>query len=258
MEAGSLGEDINPWGAAMFGTLAGYEPGSGAEEANYGKWLDQTEAREAARQDRVHGASGIMPVPLWIVLFFIAAIIFVFLLGMADSAERTWVPALFMGSVVAVIVAMLLLLNFFDDPVHGGVGGLQPNAMERTLVLIDQQLAVIGGDVTIPCDDVRQPDVTAPPEPSAAGEPAQRRDWVEIVATVLLAVAAVATAWSSYQANRWNGETTKASGRVNALRIDAARSQGLAEGQITSRHRHVLPMGQRRCRRRSRARRLLP
>jgi hypothetical protein len=58
-----------------------------------------------------------------------------------------------------------------------------------------------------------------------------RRDWVEVVATVLLAVAAVATAWSSYQANRWNGEQAKASGRVNALRIDAARAQGLAEGQ---------------------------
>ena len=58
-----------------------------------------------------------------------------------------------------------------------------------------------------------------------------RRDWVEIVATVLLAFAAVATAWSSYQANRWNGEPTKATGRVNALRIDAARAQGLAEGQ---------------------------
>ena len=57
------------------------------------------------------------------------------------------------------------------------------------------------------------------------------RDWVEIVATVLLAFAAVATAWSSYQANRWNGETTKASSRVNALRIDAARAQGLAQAQ---------------------------
>ena len=54
---------------------------------------------------------------------------------------------------------------------------------------------------------------------------------MEIVATVLLAVAAVATAWSSYQANRWNGETTKATGRVNALRIDAARAQGLAQAQ---------------------------
>jgi hypothetical protein len=60
---------------------------------------------------------------------------------------------------------------------------------------------------------------------------APQRDWVEIVATVLLAFAAVATAWSSYQANRWNGEQTKASSRVNALRIDAARAQGLAEGR---------------------------
>lgn len=58
-----------------------------------------------------------------------------------------------------------------------------------------------------------------------------RRDWVELVATVVLAVAAVATAWSSYQATRWNGEQAKASSRVNALRIDAARAQGLAQGQ---------------------------
>jgi hypothetical protein len=58
-----------------------------------------------------------------------------------------------------------------------------------------------------------------------------RTRWIEIVATVLLAFAAVATAWSSYQANRWSGEASKASGRVNALRIDAARSQGLAQDQ---------------------------
>jgi hypothetical protein len=57
------------------------------------------------------------------------------------------------------------------------------------------------------------------------------RDWVEILATVVLALAAVATAWSSYQATRWNGEQTKASSRTNALRIEAARAQGLAEAQ---------------------------
>jgi hypothetical protein len=65
---------------------------------------------------------------------------------------------------------------------------------------------------------------------AAAGE-APQRDWVEIVATVLLALAAVATAWSSYQATRWNGEQTKTAGRVNAIRIEAARAQGLAQGQ---------------------------
>ena len=53
----------------------------------------------------------------------------------------------------------------------------------------------------------------------------------EILATVLLAVAAVATAWSSYQAARWNGEQAKTTGSVNAVRAEATRAQGLAEAQ---------------------------
>jgi len=57
------------------------------------------------------------------------------------------------------------------------------------------------------------------------------RDRVELVATILLAFAAVATAWSGYQATRWNGEQAKASGRTNAIRIEAARAQGLAQAQ---------------------------
>ena len=52
-----------------------------------------------------------------------------------------------------------------------------------------------------------------------------------MLATILLAVAAVATAWSSYQASRWNGEQTKQSGTANRLRIEAARAQGLSEAQ---------------------------
>lgn len=56
-------------------------------------------------------------------------------------------------------------------------------------------------------------------------------NWLEVIATVLLSFAAVATAWSSYQAARWSGEGTKVAGAVNALRIEAARAQGLAEGQ---------------------------
>jgi hypothetical protein len=54
---------------------------------------------------------------------------------------------------------------------------------------------------------------------------------VEVLATVLLAVAAVATAWSGYQATRWNGEQAKASGTTNAIRIEAARAQGLSQAQ---------------------------
>jgi len=56
-----------------------------------------------------------------------------------------------------------------------------------------------------------------------------QRNYAELVATVLLSLAAVATAWSGYQATRWNGEQAKASSRTNAIRVEAARAQGLSE-----------------------------
>jgi hypothetical protein len=72
--------------------------------------------------------------------------------------------------------------------------------------------------------------VTAEAATDQASE-APGRDWTETVATVLLSVAAVAIAWSSYQATRWNGEQAKAASRTNAIRIDAARASSLAEAQ---------------------------
>jgi len=157
MEDGTLGDDINPWGIAMFGTLQDVELATPQQEAAYGKWLDQTSTREQARQERIHGAAGVMPTPLWIAIFFISAVVLAYLLGFADSSERSWVQGMFMGGVVAVIVTMLLLLSFMDDPFGADAGGLQPTAMERTERLIDQALVVIGGDVTVPCDDAGAP-----------------------------------------------------------------------------------------------------
>ena len=68
MESGSLGEGYNPWGVALFRTLKTVKPRSASEQAAYGKWLDQRQDREDARADRVHGAEGVIPTPLWIVL----------------------------------------------------------------------------------------------------------------------------------------------------------------------------------------------
>jgi hypothetical protein len=56
-------------------------------------------------------------------------------------------------------------------------------------------------------------------------------DWVDILAAVLLALATVATAWSGYQASRWNGEQAKAAARANAARIESTRASGLANAQ---------------------------
>lgn len=60
---------------------------------------------------------------------------------------------------------------------------------------------------------------------------AARPGRVELVATVLLAIATVATAWSGYQSTRWNGEGAKAAGRATGLRIESAKAASLANSQ---------------------------
>ena len=54
---------------------------------------------------------------------------------------------------------------------------------------------------------------------------------LDLIATVLLALATVATAWSGYQASRWNGEQAKAASRTTGIRILAARAQSLAQAE---------------------------
>ncbi len=152
MESGTLGDQINPWASDMFRTVRTVEPQTAAEQSAYDRWLDQTSTREEARIARIHGAVGVIPSPLWIVLFLTAALIFVFVLFFADSGERAGVQALLMGTVVSTLTMMMLLLYALDNPFHPGIGGLRPVAMERALEIIDQELDVAGVDITLPCD----------------------------------------------------------------------------------------------------------
>lgn len=56
-------------------------------------------------------------------------------------------------------------------------------------------------------------------------------DRVALVATILLAFATVATAWSGYQASRWSGEATKATMKGTAARLESTRASNLANAQ---------------------------
>jgi hypothetical protein len=56
----------------------------------------------------------------------------------------------------------------------------------------------------------------------------------ELAATVLLAMAAVATAWASYQSARWHGEQARAQSASVAARVESTRAANVAnrQGQI--------------------------
>jgi hypothetical protein len=152
MDAGTLGEDLNPWAGRMFRTLQTVKPQTATEQSAFDTWLTQRQDREAARADRIHGAVGVIPAPLWLVLFFTSGLMLLYMLFFADSGERAVVQGLLMGTVVAVITSMLLLLNLLNNPFHDGIGGLRPVAMERALQVITQELRVSNAESSPPCD----------------------------------------------------------------------------------------------------------
>ena len=152
MEAGKGGDTINPWAVALFRSLELADPKSATEQAAYGKWLDQTSDREEARRDRLHGAEGIVPASIWLVLFVIAGVVFAFMLFFADSGEGRGAQAMLMGSATTVIVLTLTAISALGHPYRSGIGQIEPVAMERSLRVLDSARAVVNETAPLPCD----------------------------------------------------------------------------------------------------------
>jgi len=152
MADGKGGDTINPWAVALFRSLKVTNPKSAGEQAAYGKWLDQTSDREEGRRDRIHGAEGIIPTSIWLVLFLIAGVVFAYMLFFADSGESAVSQAMLMGSATTVIVLTLTAINALGNPYHHGPGRIAPVAMERSLRILDRARVVVSASARVPCD----------------------------------------------------------------------------------------------------------
>jgi hypothetical protein len=157
IDAGTLGDVVNPWGVEMFRTLRTVNPQTATEQSAYDRWMDQTAQRQEARIDRVHGAEGIIPLPVWFALYSISAVIVVYMLFFADPGEGAITQSMLMGGATLVVTVLILLLMFFDNPHGSGLGTLQPTAMQRSIRLIDAEIKVVGLDLTPPCDEQGRP-----------------------------------------------------------------------------------------------------
>ncbi len=58
-------------------------------------------------------------------------------------------------------------------------------------------------------------------------------EWLEILATALLALATVASAWSAYQASRWRSRETMLLSASNSARVHADEADDLADTELT-------------------------
>lgn len=153
LDDGGPVDQINPWAVRLFRTLHTIEPVANSEQSAYDQWLGLTQAREEARRDRLHAADGIVPLPVWYVLFFTAVLILAYVLFFADSGESAAAQAIMAGSVGAIVVASLLVLVALNHPYESSMGGLHPGAMERTLAILDEARTELGIDDEVPCDE---------------------------------------------------------------------------------------------------------
>ncbi len=152
MRGGALNSSINPWSVDLFEALQGVHPQTPTEQAAFGKWIDQRTDREQGRQDRIHGAQGVIPTSVWVGLFLMAAVVFGFMMFFADPAERWYVQAAQIGTVAVVITTTLFIIRVLDSPFETGGGELRPIAMERTLDILDQTRKIVGMTGALPCD----------------------------------------------------------------------------------------------------------
>ncbi len=152
MEQGKGGDAVNPWSLALFRTLKLADPTTASEQAAYSKWLDQTSDREEARRDRLHGAEGVVPSSVWLVLILIALVVFAYMLFFADSGEGAVSQAMLMGSATTVIVLTLAAIHALGHPYNDGLGHIKPVAMERSLRILDTARAELKLTAPVPCN----------------------------------------------------------------------------------------------------------
>ena len=153
------------------------------------------------------------------------------MLFFADSGEGVRAQAMLMGSATTVIVLTLAAINALDNPYRAGLGQIKPVAMERSLRILDTRAR-----------RRERSRLRCRATPGALGSRPDGRTRARLAstatssspATVLLAVAAVATAWAAYQSARWHGEQARAQSASIAARVESTRAANVAnrQGQI--------------------------
>jgi hypothetical protein len=148
---------MNPWGLPLFRTLQTVDPKTAVQQAAYSKWLDQTSDREQARLDRVQAGSGVIPAPLWVILFVTGALVALYAFLFADPDEH-WLPqAVIAGTIAAMLAVSLLVIQFLNNPYTRGTGTLQPTEMTTVLAQMDAASKALGIHFAIPCDATGRP-----------------------------------------------------------------------------------------------------
>lgn len=136
MRNGHSSSVVDHWIGVYLAEFGRLELRSAREQLGFQDLLNLDGTRTAGRQQRLSDDTPAVPTPLWIALIFGGCIAVALQLGMADPRERLPVHALLLAGLASVVAAGLLIVYFLDHPYQQHAGGIQPNAMRRTLVMV--------------------------------------------------------------------------------------------------------------------------
>jgi hypothetical protein len=105
------------------------------EQLGFQDLLNLAGTRTTGRQQRLSQDSPSVPTPLWVALVLGGCIAVGVQLSLAGTHVRA--HALLVAGLAAVVAAGLLVIFFLDHPYQAHTGGIQPSAMRRTLVMIE-------------------------------------------------------------------------------------------------------------------------
>ncbi len=119
-----------PWGIALFQTLHEGRPedrGRSRLPTRSGSIRPRIASRPGSTASRP--GNGVIPGPLWLILFVTGALVALYAFLFADPDEH-WLPqAVIAGTIAAMLAISLLVIQFLNNPYSPGTGSLKPTEM---------------------------------------------------------------------------------------------------------------------------------
>ena len=114
--------------------------------------LDQSNAAQEARADRLAEAEVRVPTPVWVVLILSAVGVLAYVLLFADARERFFTQAIMVAATTLIVVGGLMLVWFLSHPYRDEAGSIRPTAMERTVIELESDPAYAEPGLVTSCD----------------------------------------------------------------------------------------------------------
>ena len=155
MSEGRESDVVLGWLAQIETTIDEMPIDDGVSQIALGHWLDEQAVRREGRRARLAESAPTIPAAVWSMLVLGAVLTVAYVIVFADRRERWWTQAVMVGSITALIVSGMLVINFLDHPYEEDGAYIAPNEMELSLRLIEDEVADAGAQ--LPCDAEGRP-----------------------------------------------------------------------------------------------------